>query len=82
MIGNCSIVDLNIVGDYYYTLSYCVCSLLLGKSKIESTKTLLELGLSIGGALLVRRINWLLFYFDHQDFKKQEKELNRYNHKA
>jgi len=62
----------DIVGIIIYTLVTAFAASFLGKSNIEFNETLLELGLSIGGALLVGGLIGLLFYLIIKIFKKQE----------
>jgi len=61
----------DIVGIIIYTLVTAFAAFFLGKSDIEFSKTLLDLGLSIGGALLVGGLIGILFYLIIKIFKKQ-----------
>lgn len=62
----------DIVGIIIYTLVIAFAAFFLGKSDIEFSSTLLDLGLNIGGALLVGGLIGLLFYLVTKIFKKQE----------
>lgn len=70
MIGIAAFDD--IVGIIIYTLVIAFAAFFLGKSDIEFSSTLLDLGLNIGGALLVGGLIGLLFYLVTKIFKKQE----------
>ncbi|WP_075350053.1 cation:proton antiporter [Algoriphagus marinus] len=70
MIGIAAFDD--IVGIIIYTLVTAFAAFFLGKSDIEFSSTLLDLGLNIGGALLVGGLIGLLFYLVTKIFKKQE----------
>jgi len=62
----------DIIGIIIYTLVTAFAAFFLGKSDIEFSKTLLDLGLNIGGAILVGGLIGLLFYLITKIFKKQE----------
>lgn len=62
----------DIVGIIIYTLVTAFAAFFLGKSDIELSKTFLDLGVDIGGALIVGGLVGFLFYLIIKIFKKQE----------
>jgi Kef-type K+ transport system membrane component KefB len=61
----------DIVGIIIFTLVTAFAAIFLGESDIVISETLLDLGLNIGGAILIGGLVGLVFYFIVKIFKKQ-----------